>query len=206
MKDIAELLDRFIDGETSVEEETALADFFRNATDADKPADMLDEDWKAYREMFRQFDEGFDGANTERESANNRRHLWLCASAAAAIAAIVMVFMLNIGGEQTSHAVAEAESPDTAKAIAAPIDTLHDGGAVTSPSLFQRAKPKKRRRLPYTPPVPRNLIAKAAAANGISEESMAVTLEETERLINAMAVYQELRINEICSVEYQEEY
>ena len=35
-----ELLVRFMDGETSVEEETALAGYFRNATDDDKPADM----------------------------------------------------------------------------------------------------------------------------------------------------------------------
>ena len=43
---IEELLSRFIDGETSVEEETVLADFFRKATDGDKPADMPEEDWE----------------------------------------------------------------------------------------------------------------------------------------------------------------
>ena len=54
------MLARFMDGETSVEEETALAEYFQDATDEDKPAGMSEEDWAAYREMFRQFDEGFE--------------------------------------------------------------------------------------------------------------------------------------------------
>lgn len=40
MKDIEKLLKRFMDGETSVEEETALTDFFRSATDEDRPANI----------------------------------------------------------------------------------------------------------------------------------------------------------------------
>ena len=35
---------------------------------------------------------------------------------------------------------------------------------------------------------------------------MAVALEEAERLINAMTVYQEIRVNEICNVDFEEEY
>ena len=71
--------------------------------------------------------------------------------------------------------------------------------------IVPKPAPKKQRRLPYTPPIPRNMLAQAAEANGISEDSMAVALEETEHLIKAMTVYQEIRVEEICNVEFEEE-
>lgn len=49
------LLKRYMDGFTTVEEETALADFFCTATDADRPDAISDADWSAYREMFCMF-------------------------------------------------------------------------------------------------------------------------------------------------------
>ena len=60
MKDIEveDLLKRFMDGETSVEEETALAEYFFGAGDEDRPNNIPKEDWEAYREMFRMFDDG----------------------------------------------------------------------------------------------------------------------------------------------------
>ena len=45
-----------------------------------------------------------------------------------------------------------------------------------------------------------------SAVEDFGEDSMAVALEEAERLINAMTVYQEILINEICNVEFEEEY
>ena len=64
--------------------------------------------------------------------------------------------------------------------------------------------------MPYTLTVPRPLLAEAdslpSAVEAFGEDSMAVALEEAERLINAMTVYQEILINEICNVEFEEEY
>ena len=63
MKDIEveELLRRFMDGETSLEEETALAEYFRGAGGDDRPDSIPEEDWEAYREMFRMFEDGYIG-------------------------------------------------------------------------------------------------------------------------------------------------
>lgn len=232
MKDIEveELLKRFMAGETSVEEETALTEYFRGATDDDRPDSISMEDWEAYREMFRIFDDGDIGVRgthphiTKQESglrigrgrdAHAPRGIRIYMAAAAVAAFIVLVFMLNIGGEQGKPMIAEVEAVDTIKATTVPINTLRDepsidklrdGNVEISPTPTQKAKPKKQQKLPYTPPVPRHLIAQVAEANGISEDSMAVALEEAERLINAMTVYQELRISEICNVEYEEVY
>ena len=222
--EVEELLKRFMAGETSVEEETALAEYFRGATDDDRPDNISKEDWEAYREMFRIFDDGDIGVRgthphiTEAgrgRDAHAPRGIRIYMAAAAVAAFIVLVFMLNIGGEQGKPMIAEVEAVDTIKAMTVPIDTLRDKPSIdklrndnveVSPTPSLKAKPKKQQKLPYTPPVPRHLIAQAAEANGICEDSMAVALEEAERLINAMTVYQEIRISEICIVEYEEEY
>ena len=218
MKDIKveELLKRFMAGETSVEEETSLAGHFRDATDDDRPLGISKEDWEAYREMFRMFDDGNIGVRVSHQHMKEQdgrlnAHVptvpRIYIAAAAAVAAIfVLVCMFNVGGGQGAPVMAEVESVDTIKSTTVPIDTMRDDSMKTTPFPAQKATPKKQRRLPYTPSVPKRLIAQAAAANGISEDSMAVALEETERLINAMTVYQELKISEICNVEYEEVY
>ena len=200
-----ELLVRFMDGETSVEEETALAGYFRNATDDDKPADMPDEDWKAYREMFRVLDEDLDRRSNAAvpPGRHSRRRFYL--SGAACAAAVCAAIMHGGGEKEAVPIVAEALPADTATAITAPIDTVTSADSAQK-DIAPKLAPKKQRRLPYTPPIPRNMLAQAAEANGISEDSMAVALEEAERLINAMTVYQEILINEICNVEFEEEY
>ena len=214
MKDIEveDLLKRFMDGETSVVEEDALAEYFRETGGDDRPLSISKEDWEAYREMFRMCDDGEAGRGRD---AHAPRGIRIYMAAAAVAAFFVLVFMLNVGGKQGEPMIAEVESIDTIKAMTVPIDTLRDepsidklrdGNVEISPTPSQKSKPKKQQKLPYTPPVPRHLIAQAAEASGISEDSMAVALEEAERLINAMTVYQEIRISEICNVEYEEEY
>ena len=214
MKDIKveELLKRFMDGETSVEEEMALTEYFREATDEDRPDSIPEEDWEAYREMFRMFEDGEAGRGRD---AHAPRGIRIYMAAAAVAAFIVLVLILNVGGKQGKPMIAEVEAVDTIKAMTVPIDTLRDKPSIdklrndnveVSPTPSLKAKPKKQQKLPYTPPVPRHLIAQVAEANEVSEDSMAMALEEAERLINAMTVYQEIRISEICNVEYEEEY
>ena len=210
--EVEELLKRFMAGETSVEEETSLAGHFRDATDDDRPLGISKEDWEAYREMFRMFEDGEAGRGRD---AHAPRGIRIYMAAAAVAAFIVLVLILNVGGKQGKPMIAEVEAVDTIKAMTVPIDTLRDKPSIdklrndnveVSPTPSLKAKPKKQQKLPYTPPVPRHLIAQVAEANEVSEDSMAVALEEAERLINAMTVYQEIRISEICNVEYEEEY
>ena len=210
--EVEDLLKRFMAGETSVEEETALAEYFFGAGDEDRPDSIPEEDWEAYREMFRMFEDGEAGRGRD---AHAPRGIRIYMAAAAVAAFIVLVLILNVGGKQGKPMIAEVEAVDTIKAMTVPIDTLRDKPSIdklrndnveVSPTPSLKAKPKKQQKLPYTPPVPRHLIAQVAEANEVSEDSMAVALEEAERLINAMTVYQEIRISEICNVEYEEEY
>ena len=235
MKDIEmeDLLKRFMDGETSVVEEDALAEYFRETGGDDRPLSISKEDWEAYREMFRMFEDGYIGVRVSHphitETGRGRdahaprgiridlkpSGLRIYMAVAAVAAFFVLVFMLNVGGEEGEPMIAEVGAVDTIKAMTVPIDTLRDepsietlrdGNVEISPTPSQKSKPKKLQKLPYTPPVPRHMIAQAVEASGISEDSMAVALEEAERLINAMTVYQEIRISEICNAEYEEVY
>ena len=54
-RQIISLLKRYMDGATTVEEETALTEFFCTATDADRPDAISAADWSAYCEMFCMF-------------------------------------------------------------------------------------------------------------------------------------------------------
>ena len=81
------LLDKFMDGRTTIEEEKALADFFRTH---DVPAE-----WEDYRVMFDFIDRGMEGGLTSLPATNKSitsqmRHRWWGIAAAAAIAALIV--------------------------------------------------------------------------------------------------------------------
>ena len=82
---IEALLDKFMDGQTTVEEEALLADYFRSG---DVPAE-----WEDYRAMFDYFDRGM----TPPVATPRPRHAWWwTAGAAAAITALIVgVTVLN---------------------------------------------------------------------------------------------------------------
>ena len=79
MKDIEveDLLKRFMDGKTSVEEEDALAEYFSEAGDEDRPNNIPKEDWEAYREMFRMFDDGEAGRGRDAHAPRGIRSVFL---------------------------------------------------------------------------------------------------------------------------------
>ena len=49
---IISLLQRYMDGLTTIDEENVLAEYFSKATDDDRPDEISADDWRAYREMF----------------------------------------------------------------------------------------------------------------------------------------------------------
>ena len=90
---IKALLDKFMDGQTTVEEETLLADFFRSG---DVPAE-----WEDYRLMFGYFDRGMEGDLVPMEETQPTlkrlmgRRWWNIAAAACITVAIVATAVLH---------------------------------------------------------------------------------------------------------------
>ena len=197
-KILTQTLERFMDGETTLDEEAFLADFFRNATDNDKPDDIAAEDWQAYREMFRQFEEGFESPAPPKA---RHKSLWTALSAAAAVILLIVclaTLSLNKGNNEMPLTAEMQEIADTTTA-----DTVRVLNVESIPQ--KQEKPHRQRRLPYSPPVPRNLIAANAQQTMTREDSLNEAMREVEAVVEAMTAYQELRISEICNVEYQEE-
>lgn len=102
-KDIRLLLDRFMAGETSLEEEALLGEWFRQHPD-------VSDDLKEYQLMFGYFDEGMPLDHEAEERVENAhpkakarmRRLWLPLSLAASIA-LLIGFAIPWIGRQTGH-------------------------------------------------------------------------------------------------------
>ena len=102
-KDIRLLLDRFMVGETSLEEEALIGEWFRKHPD-------VSDDLKEYQMMFGYFDEGMPLDHEAEEHVDNAhpkakprmRRLWLPLSLAASIA-LLIGFAIPWVGRQTGH-------------------------------------------------------------------------------------------------------
>ncbi|MBO5601288.1 MAG: hypothetical protein J5957_01605 [Prevotella sp.] len=98
---IARLLNRFMEGATTIEEERLLAEYFHKT-------EHVPEEWSDYRRMFDWFSEGMPMKKTA-----PRRRWWPWATAAAVITAIIIAF--SIPGKETPQ-VAQQTAPSAPSA------------------------------------------------------------------------------------------
>ncbi len=146
---IRTLLARFMEGDTSQEEERRLARWFK-----DHP--QVAGDLEPYRLMFAYFDEGMP-----RQAATRRRKPWLYVALAAAASLALAVTMVWPSGQP-------ADAPVAMTRPAVPADTLASPAtpAVKADSLPMREEtekaPARYRRHRFTPAPPKVLLAYAA--------------------------------------------
>lgn len=168
--DMKTLLDRFMAGQTTPDEEDRLACYFRSG--------KAPSEWRDYREMFAYFDEGMpDGRYTKPNNRPRRRiAVALGVLAVAAAVALLLVMVLPQGGNggmaPTPMASAcKVVSPDTTVAEPLP-DTVRD---VPGPSEL----PRKRiiHKYKYSPEPPRGYYAEALT------DTKTDTLESIDALV-----------------------
>jgi hypothetical protein len=116
---IKALLDKFMDGQTTVEEEALLAEYFRSS---DVPAE-----WEDYRLMFSYFDHGMEGdlVPVEQQRPTLTRLMgrrWWGIAAAACITAVIVATAVLHQPESTTV----PETPEIASNEAAPIGETQD--------------------------------------------------------------------------------
>ena len=186
-KDIRLLLDRFMAGETSLEEEALLGEWFRQHPD-------VSDDLKEYQLMFGYFDEGMPldyEAENHVEDAHPKtkarmRRLWLPLSLAASIA-LLIGFAIPWVGRQTGHrddskmaqfegrtppedvdsaVVHEEKSPDADLSIP---EKIKKSGDSVSPKT-RKHKPGKYRQHKFTPAPPKLWIAQNIATDSLLAE------------------------------------
>ena len=118
---IQDLLDKFMNGLTTLEEEAALGDYFRTHE--------VPREGEAYRQMFGYFDRGMEGALLTQQASSAPltrqmgRRWWGIAAAAAITAVIVSLTVLRPGTSTTvtqQPPVAEAQMVDTLVVITPP--------------------------------------------------------------------------------------
>lgn len=213
------LLQRFMDGTTTVDEETALADFFRNAADSDRPGDMAEDDWRAYREMFAMFetDAAADvpaadtvptvGREVKRRRMKPRRLAgWL-----AAAAAVALLVVAGLAGRQGREGSAPAELSQTVASLHA--DAAADSIAseqeqsVAKDSVEQRMRKNaaKARRPYWQPRPPKVYVAEKAEAKegapeaGADARNIEEAVSQAEILLQAISAHQSAELERLQS-------
>lgn len=183
-KNIRQLLDRFMAGETSLEEENRLSEWFRTHPD-------VNDDLKEYQMMFGYFDEGMpledmaeveDGqmaADEQKTSAKSRR-LWLPISIAASIALVLGLAMSllqqpqrqpqQLAQHQPSQELSQGEVSHPASFEVLADSVLHD-----KLTEYQRDSVKKKTMMPKVKRYRKHLFAPAPPATLVARVADAVT-------------------------------
>ncbi len=196
---LIDLLARFMDGATTVEEETQLSNFFRTATDDDRPKDIPVADWQAYGEMFRMFDAE---QTTAVETRKPRRIALRWTAVAAASAAVLLLGALTLWHHPSEDAAPLAQVTQPVSETVA--DTVAVDRKVPADStVVPPVKPVKRkvRRLRSMPPPPKVYLAEATAEKAteatetsdfeISQKDLEEAIRQVDRLLQAMQIQQE---------------
>lgn len=212
-RQIISLLKRYMDGVTTVEEETALADFFSTATDADRPDAISAADWSAYREMFCMFapekadtdkqDEVTD--NTVRRFTLRKSLLWV--ASAAAVASLVFAVSALLPDNTPSGQSSGAPLAQQAARLV-PADSIADSISAEQPQRILadslKQQPEKQRLhksvRPYWQPRPPKVYV-AEADRSASAAADSTDIEEAVRqadiLLHAINANQSAAINQL---------
>ena len=212
-RQIISLLKRYMDGATTVEEETALAEFFCTATDADRPDAISAADWSAYREMFCMFaseaaekdQQNEAAAPTVRSFTLRNTLLWVASAAAVAVLVFVVSALLpdNTPSGQSSNAPLVQQA-----ARLMPADSVADSISAEQPQpvLADSVNPQpEKRRLhkslrPYWQPRPPKVYV-AEADKSASTRADSTDIEEAVRqadiLLHAINANQSAEINQL---------
>lgn len=173
-KNIEQLIKRFMDGQTTVEEESRIAEYFRTHD--------VEDEWKAYKDMFAWFDNGMPiQQETEKHKTRNSQKAKIIAFAMAAAAAIAALIIIATPGNNDIMPVqktANVIKPSTADAIeTAQKDTLAIDSVNKETSRPAHKKAKIRRRV-YNVMPPKTYLADAKQdsideiANQMAEEKL----------------------------------
>lgn len=147
---IRALLDRFMAGNTSQEEERQLAAWFQEHP-------QVSGDLEPYRLMFAYFDEGMP-----RQATARWRSPWLYAALAAAASLALAVTLVWPGGQPADKPVAMAQPATIADTLATPVAPAVGPDSLPMKEETEKA-PARYRRHRFSPAPPKVLLADVGA-------------------------------------------
>lgn len=208
-EDLEILIDKFMSGTTTLDEEKALGDFFRQTEHL--PAEL-----EPYRDMFAYFDNGMTGEPSDKpvsHAAPVRSLRWIAGIAAAVAVIFVAAYQFVPGGTdetpvmQTSKSVV-AQTTDSA--IARP-DTISDKERQADEMPAKRRVMRKYR---FKPAPPEVLLADAEAmsvtdsVNVVAKQLADIELMKVEceqqymlNLVKAASLLNSAQIAAVCDEE-----
>ncbi|MCM1079789.1 MAG: hypothetical protein NC344_08945 [Bacteroidales bacterium] len=194
-KNIAQHLQKYMDGRTSIEEEQMLAQYFRKHGKKPAPDGLDNEDWQVYREIFSMF------APKPQLSTRRVQHI------VAASAAILLAFGTWMWTEDSQPALQAPTTYPLASTTAAidstTIEAVTDTSKIEIPIPQPAAKPATRKginrnRFRDAPPLPRHYMAQTSTTDS-STINLNEAIHQADLLMQAVYVQQQSDINNIMN-------
>ena len=203
---IISLLQRYMDGLTTIDEEKALAEFFSKATDDNRPEAISADDWWAYREMFGMFataNEPIEQSKEEKSAIThgfNFRNVAVWITSAAAVALLVFAASTQLDNNKMDN---KPLAQQVINKIS--VDSIADSISAERPQPIAvdsiKPQPVKQQRhktvRPYWQPRP----PKVYVADVLDAKPDTTDIEEAVRqadiLLQAISVHQSAEINQL---------
>lgn len=203
---IISLLQRYMDGLTTIDEEKALAEFFSKATDDNRPEAISADDWRAYREMFGMFATANEPIEQSKEEISaithgfNLRNVAVWITSAAAVALLVFAASTQLDNNKMDNKPLAQQVKNKIS-----VDSIADSISAERPQPIAvdsiKPQPVKQQRhktvRPYWQPRP----PKVYVADALDAKPDTTDIEEAVRqadiLLQAISVHQSAEINQL---------
>ena len=202
-KEVKRMLQKYMDGMTSVDEETRLAEYFSKAGDKAAPEGMAAEDWQAYKDMFTMF------VPKRRKAVVVSLWRWVAAAVLVSVVAGSWVWFGRPAAVTNEAYVAVADKVDST-ANASAVDTTAIEVVPQHEDMQPAKQPdKKATRLRHEPAVPRYYMAQATPpATDSARIDPEEALRQADLLMQAVYLQQQSDLNSAmmqCTLVIEEE-
>lgn len=203
---IISLLQRYMDGLTTIDEEKALAEFFSKATDDNRPEAISADDWRAYREMFGMFATANKPIEQPKEEISAITHgfnfrnvaVWITSAAAVALLVFAASTQLDNNTMDNQPLAQQVINKISVDSIADSISAERPQPIAVDSIKPQPVKQQSHKTVrPYWQPRP----PKVYVADVLDAKADTTDIEEAVRqadiLLQAISVHQSAEINQL---------
>lgn len=203
---IISLLQRYMDGLTTIDEEKALAEFFSKATDDNRPEAISADDWRAYREMFGMFATANEPIEQSKEEISAITHgfnlrnvaVWITSAVAVALLVFAVSTQLDNNTMDNQPLAQQVVNKISVDSIADSISAERPQPIAVDSIKPQPVKQQRRKTVrPYWQPRP----PKVYVADVLDAKPDTTDIEEAVRqadiLLQAISVHQSAEINQL---------
>ena len=203
---IISLLQRYMDGLTTIDEENVLAEYFSKATDDDRPDEISADDWRAYREMFGMFATANKPIEQPKEEISAITHgfnfrnvaVWITSAAAVALLVFAASTQLDNNTMDNKPLAQQVINKISVDSIADSISAERPQPIAVDSIKPQPVKQQRHKTVrPYWQPRP----PKVYVADVLDAKPDTTDIEEAVRqvdiLLQAISVHQSAEINQL---------